>query len=164
MVLKQNVCCCYVWCVLYYQKGCMKNSCMSFNNKKSSNSRILLVDDEKDACLVYKMVLEDNGFEVDSFEDPVLALSNFKPDFYDLVVLDIRMPGRNGFELYLEMKKIDSKVKICFLTASEMYNEDYREEEEEEDVAALDKALFILKPISNEDLVHQINKIMMMSY
>jgi DNA-binding response OmpR family regulator len=144
----------------------MKNYCMSSsNNKKSSNnnSRILLVDDEKDACLVYKMVLEHNGFEVDSFEDPVLALSNFKPDFYDLVVLDIRMPGMNGFKLYLEMRKTDNKVKICFLTASEMYHEDYREEEAGE-IAALDKALFILKPISNEDLVHQINKIMMMSY
>jgi DNA-binding response OmpR family regulator len=121
------------------------------------------VDDEKDACLVYKMVLEDNGFEVDSFEDPVLALSNFKPDFYDLVVLDIRMSGMNGFKLYLEMRKIDNKVKICFLTASEMYHEDYRKEEAA-DIAALDKALFILKPISNGDLVYQINKIMMMSY
>jgi CheY-like chemotaxis protein len=139
----------------------------SSNNKKSSNNnnsnRILLVDDEKDACLVYKMVLEDNGFEVNSFEDPVLALSNFKPDFYDLVVLDIRMPGMNGFKLYLEMRKIDNKVKVCFLTASEMYNEDYRKEEAA-DIAALDKALFILKPISNGDLIYQINKIMMMSY
>ena len=142
------------------KKDVRKTSCMSSsNNKKSSNnnSRILLVDDEKDACLVYKMVLEDNGFEVDSFEDPVLALSNFKPDFYDLVVLDIRMSGMNGFKLYLEMRKIDNKVKICFLTASEMYHEDYRKEEAA-DIAALDKALFILKPISNGDLVYQINK------
>jgi two-component SAPR family response regulator len=69
------------------------------------------------------------------------------------------MPGMNGFELYLEMKKIDSKVKICFLTASEMYHEDYRKEEEE-DIAALDQALFLQKPLSNGDLVHQINKIM----
>ena len=135
---------------------------MFSNNKKSTNnnSRILLVDDEQDACLVYKILLEDNGFEVDSFTDPPLALSNFKPDFYDLVALDIRMPGMNGFELYLEMKKIDSKVKICFLTASEMYHEDYRKEEEEEDIAALDQALFLQKPLSNGDLVHQINKIM----
>ena len=79
--------------------------------------------------------------------------------------LDFRMPYMNGFELYREIRKIDSKVKVCFLTASEMYHEGYRRKEEEageEDIAALDKDLFILKPISNKDLVQQINKIMMM--
>ena len=139
----------------------------SSNNKKSTsnnNNRILLVDDENDACLVYKMVLEDNGFEVDSFTDPLLALSSFRPNLYDLVVLDVKMPNMTGFQLYQKIKRIDNKVKICFLTASEMYHEDYRKEEEAADIAALDKALFILKPISNEDLVQQINKIMMMSY
>jgi CheY-like chemotaxis protein len=138
----------------------------SSNNKKSTsnnNNRILLVDDEKDACLVYKMVLGDNGFEVDSFTDPLLALSNFRPNLYDLVVLDVKMPNMTGFQLYQKIKRIDNKVRICFLTASEMYHEDYRKEEAA-DIAALDKALFILKPISNEDLVQQINKIMMMSY
>jgi len=48
-------------------------------------------------------------------------LSKFKPDTYDLVLLDIRMPNSNGFELYREMRKIDESVKVCFITAFEIY-------------------------------------------
>ena len=137
---------------------------MSCNKKRKNNNRILLVDDEPDISLLFKTVLKDEGFEVDSFEDPQLALSNFKPDFYDLVVLDIKMPDMNGFQLYREIKKIVSKVKVCFLTASEMYYEEYRKNEvaeEEEDIVALDKDFFILKPISNQGLLQEVNKIMM---
>ena len=131
-------------------------------NKNRNNSRILLVDDEPDAALVYKIVLEHNRFKVDSFTDPLLALSNFKPNLYDLAILDIKMPNMNGFKLYQEIKKIDSNVKVCFLTASEMFYEDYRKNEvAEEDVTALDKDLFLLKPLSNQDLLQKINKIMM---
>jgi DNA-binding response OmpR family regulator len=131
-------------------------------NKNRNNSRILLVDDEPDAALVYKIVLEHNRFKVDSFTDPLLALSNFKPNLYDLAILDIKMPNMNGFKLYQEIKKIDSNVKVCFLTASEMFYEDYRKNEvAEEDVTALDKDLFLLKPLSNQDLLQQVNRIMM---
>src|ERR687887_378042 len=85
----------------------------SFN--KNGNSRILLVDDEPDICLVFKTVLKDEGFKVDSFEDPQLALSHLKPDFYDLVVLDIKMPGMNGFQLYKELRKIDAGIILIVL-------------------------------------------------
>ena len=124
------------------------------------------MDDEPDISLLFKTVLKDEGFEVDSFEDPQLALSNFKPDFYDLVVLDIKMPDMNGFQLYREIKKIDSKVKICFLTASEMFYEEYRRKQEDiaADVTAVDKDLFLLKPVSNQDLLQKISKIMMTSH
>src|ERR671934_2512530 len=135
---------------------------MSCNKKRKNNNRILLVDDEPDISLLFKTVLKDEGFEVDSFEDPQLALSNFKPDFYDLVVLDIKMPDMNGFQLYREIKKIDSKLKVCFLTASEMYYENYRKNEAAaeaaEDIAAIDKDLFLQKPLSNQDLLQQVNK------
>jgi CheY-like chemotaxis protein len=134
------------------------------NNNNNNNRRILVVDDEPDLILVFRTVLKEEGFKVDSFTDPKLALSNFKANLYDLVVLDITMPGMNGFQLYREIKKIDLKVKICFLTASELYYEDYRRKEEAGEVAVLDKDLFLLKPLSNKDLVQQINKIMMMSY
>src|SRR5919201_2745926 len=135
-------------------------------NKNRNNSRILLVDDEPDISLVFRTVLKDEGFKVDSFTDPQLALSNFKPDFYDLVVLDIKMPDMNGFQLYREIKKIDSKLKVCFLTASEMFYEEYRRKQEDiaADVTAVDKDLFLLKPVSNQDLLQKISKIMMMSH
>src|ERR687888_2695955 len=140
---------------------------MSSNNEKSNNTnRILLVDDEPDISLVYRMVLKGEGFKVDSFTDPLLALSNFKPNLYDLAILDIKMPGMNGFQLYREIKKIDSKVKVCFLTASEMFYEEYRRKQEDiaADVTAVDKDLFLLKPVSNQDLLQKISKIMMTSH
>jgi DNA-binding response OmpR family regulator len=95
------------------------------------NKRVLLVDDEPDLNLTIKMILEENGFKVDSFTDPLSALENFKGEaagMYELVILDMKMPGINGFELYRQIKKIDDKVKVCFLTASEMYYEEFRKE------------------------------------
>ncbi len=120
-------------------------------------NRILIVDDEPDVCEILKKVLEINGFTADSFSDPLLALENFRPRSYDLLLLDIKMPDMDGFRLYQEMKKIDSRVKVCFLTASEMYYERFRKEE---DFAALDKDLFLRKPIQNEELIKEINRIM----
>jgi len=79
-----------------------------------------VVDDETDVNYTFETVLEENGFVVDSFDNPVLALNNFTPDLYDLVLLDIKMPSMDGFKLYGEMKKIDNKFKVCFLKASEM--------------------------------------------
>ena len=117
--------------------------------------RILVVDDEPDMTLLFKMALEsDPLYDVYTFNDPVAALSNFKTGLYDLVILDIKMPEMDGFDLYQEMKKIDSKVKICFLTASEMYYEEFRKEA----YCALDKDLFIRKPIENEELLNKINQ------
>jgi DNA-binding response OmpR family regulator len=129
------------------------------NNNYNDKKRVLIVDDEPDLCTVLKMVLEDNGFEANSFEDPTLALKNFKAGSYDLVLLDIKMPEMDGFQLYRKIKEIDSKVKVCFLTASELYYEGVRKESFcKED--KLEKEFFLAKPIENEDLVNQINKIM----
>ena len=117
---------------------------------------IMLVDDEIDVISVLKIVLEDNGFQVDPFEDPLYALRNYKSGLYDLLILDIKMPEMDGFELYDEIKKIDNKVKVCFLTASEMYYSKSRKEK----YSLIDKDLFIQKPIENEDLVKVIGKIL----
>ncbi|HEX6027615.1 MAG TPA: response regulator [Nitrososphaeraceae archaeon] len=81
--------------------------------------RILVIDDEPDVNFTIKLALENEVFEVDTFDNPQLALSNFKPKFYDLILLDIKMPKIDGFEFYTEVKKKDNKVKVCFLTASE---------------------------------------------
>lgn len=83
----------------------MSSSFTSNASKNTSNSkRILLVDDEADVISLFKMILEMNGFEVDSYTDPLEALSNFKANSYDLALLDIRMPNLNGFELYKKIK------------------------------------------------------------
>jgi DNA-binding response OmpR family regulator len=121
------------------------------------NKRILIVDDESDVNLAVKMVLEDHGFKVDSFTDPLSALENFKGEsgLYDLIILDVRMRDMSGFELYREIKKIDDKVRVCFLTAGEM---DY-EQFEKESFSALDENCFIQKPIQNETLIKRLNRI-----
>jgi DNA-binding response OmpR family regulator len=117
--------------------------------------RILAVDDEPDLTTIRSLALEHYGFKVDTFNDSNEALSRFKPDYYDLVILDIKMPKMDGFELYNELKKRDSNVKVCFLTASELYYEEFRKKE----YCALDKNLFIQKPIDNEELFKELNKI-----
>jgi DNA-binding NtrC family response regulator len=118
---------------------------------------ILFIDDEKDVTLTIKTILEETGlFHVDIFNDPDLALKRFKPNFYALVIIDIMMPKMGGFELYEHLKKIDPNLKVYFLTASEMYHQEVREVEH----CALNEDLFLQKPISNEDLVNEIdNKI-----
>ena len=118
--------------------------------------RILAVDDEPDLTKLCSLALEYHGFKVDTFNDSQEALLNFKPDYYDLVILDIKMPKMDGFELYDELKKKDNDVKVCFLTASELYYEEFRKKE----YHALDKNLFIRKPIDNEDLLKEVNRIM----
>jgi len=115
--------------------------------------RILVVDDESDACFVLKEVLSEHGFVVDSYKDPLLALSNFKAHFYSLVILDIRMPGLNGFALYREIRRLDKRIKICFLTAGEMY---YGYSDIFSSVPA---KYFIRKPIVSEELLKRINEI-----
>jgi DNA-binding response OmpR family regulator len=120
------------------------------------NNRILVVDDEPDLTQVSTLALEYHGYKVDSFNDPQEALSKFKPGSYDLIILDIKMPKMDGFELYHEIKKKDNNAKVCFLTASELYYEQFRKKE----YCALDRNLFIQKPIDNEDLVKEINKML----
>ena len=129
---------------------------MSQKQPQQGQKRILVVDDEPDLTMVCSLALQYHGFKVDTFNDSQEALSNFKPAYYDLVILDIKMPKMDGFELYEKIKKKDGEVKICFLTASESYYEEFRKKE----YSALDKDLFIKKPIDNDDLLKEVNKIM----
>ncbi|MFL6405459.1 MAG: response regulator, partial [Nitrososphaeraceae archaeon] len=76
---------------------------------------------------MFKMVLEMNGFEVDAYNDPLLALYDLKPNSYGMALLDIRMPKMNGFELYKKMQDIDNNMKVCFITAFEDYNDEFRQ-------------------------------------
>jgi DNA-binding response OmpR family regulator len=123
--------------------------------QQQGQQRILVVDDEPDLTKLCSLALEYHGFKVDTFNDPQEALSNYKPDYYDLVILDIKMPKMDGFQLYDEIKKKDQKAKVCFLTASELYYEEFRKRE----YNAIDKNLFIRKPIENEELLKEVNRI-----
>jgi DNA-binding response OmpR family regulator len=135
------------------------------NNKEKGTSqysqfdnprKILIVDDEPDITSTFDMILEMDGFEVDSYNDPLLALSNFKPNSYGLALLDIRMPKMDGFELYKIIRDIDSKIEVCFITAFE----DYREEFKESFPKLEEAKYFIRKPKAVEDLVKHVATIL----
>jgi DNA-binding NtrC family response regulator len=123
--------------------------------KSEVRKRIMAVDDEQDLTMTLKVGLDVYGpFDLDMFNNPKSALRSFKPNFYTLVLIDIRMPCMDGFELYEELKKIDPDVKVCFLTASEMYHEEVREK----DYSNLSNDVFIQKPILTDNLITEINK------
>jgi CheY-like chemotaxis protein len=124
-------------------------------NQTRRKKRILLVDDEPDVCLVYQIVLEDAGYQCTSYIDPVKALQEFKPYFYDLILLDIKMPVLNGFELCKKIIELDRTVHIVFITASEEYYEQFRSQHFPE----LGKINYIQKPIGNDELVEVVNTI-----
>jgi DNA-binding response OmpR family regulator len=84
--------------------------------------RVMIVDDEQDITTIFKIGLENNQFVVTIFNDPLEALSKFRPGLYDLLILDIRMPGMNGFQLYRKIRDIDNRVKVCFLTAFDEFH------------------------------------------
>ena len=110
--------------------------------------RILVVDDDSDVCLALERILDEHGFTVDSYMNPLLALQKFKADLYGLVILDIKMPELNGFVLYREIKSLDKKVKVCFLTAGEMYYGVYSDI-----FSSIPANYFMRKPIDNEELM-----------
>src|SRR5919202_5355689 len=119
----------------------------------NNNNKIFIVDDEPDLTMLFKLGLEDNGFEVDAFNHPLIALNAFKerPSSYDLALIDIRMPEMNGFQLYNEMKKINNRVKVCFITAFDIQQTDM------ETIASSNKKSLnlIRKPIAIEEMVEE---------
>ena len=121
--------------------------------------RIMIVDASDDVNLTFKIVLSesDRRLRVESFNDPVDALREFRPDFYHLVIIDILMPKMNGFELYNRLKKLDSNVKICFMTTgSEIFLTEFVKEAFPE----FDLNCFIRKPIANEDLLKRVQEVL----
>jgi DNA-binding response OmpR family regulator len=118
----------------------------------------MIIEDDDDINFLFKMVLEESirRLRVDVFNDPLIALKNFRCGLYDLLLIDIAMPKMNGFELYYKIRKLDNKVKICFITASEMYYEEIRKEA----FPNIDTNCFIIKPIANQDLIKQVKGIL----
>src|ERR1700747_626428 len=121
-------------------------------NHHHTMKKILVVDDEPDITQSIKNGLERKGFQVYAYNDPLKVLADFKPGEYDLMLIDIRMPKMNGFELYREIKKKSENVRICFFTAFEVYYDEFRKM-----FPNLEVKCFIRKPITINDLVTHIN-------
>jgi CheY-like chemotaxis protein len=114
--------------------------------------RILIVDDDPDITSALKTVLEGNGYRVHAFNDPMNVVSNYtESGMYDLLIIDVIMPKMDGFELYEKLRKIDNKVKACFITAYDVYSESLREI-----FPGFEVDCFMKKPIQNEDLLRKV--------
>ena len=114
------------------------------------------MDDEYDVNFVIKLVLEKNGFKVDSFTDASEALENFRPGLYDLVILDVKLPTMDGFRLYEKIKKLDDNVVICFLTAADnVYYKILKKH-----YPSVNENCVIHKPVDNESVLRIIKSVL----
>lgn len=132
------------------------------NNEGVKSKRIMIVDDEQDVTFLFKLILEGGNHgatfscTVDTFNDPLVALKRYRQGSYDLIIIDIVMPKLDGFKLYEELRKKDNNIKVCFLTAGEVYYEKYRNQVPPE----VSTGKIIRKPISNDELVRRISNIL----
>jgi CheY-like chemotaxis protein len=112
---------------------------------------ILIVDDDPDVTTVFGLGLEDEGFDVYTYNDPLEALSKFRPNFYDLLLVDINMPKIDGIELSRQILELDANVKICFITAGEANIEVLRELYPTRNIGC-----YIKKPVTIEQLARRV--------
>jgi signal transduction histidine kinase/CheY-like chemotaxis protein len=135
-----------------------KKRSIYYNSHKTKMKRIFLVDDDYDHTITFKVGLELAEFEVDAYNDSAIALSNFKPDYYDLLLLDVKMPKIDGLELYEKIRKIDDKVMVWFITAYETY---YKlKEVSSAPKGEMSSIPVIPKPIEIDKLVKQIKTVL----
>ncbi len=126
---------------------------------RSQSKRILLVDDNRDITLTFKQALEAQNqksgnktyFKVDTYNDTILALAEFKPNFYDLLLIDVNIPKMNGFEFSRQILELDVNVRVCYITAAEINLQALREQ-----FPTLSIGCFIKKPIGIDDLVRRV--------
>jgi len=126
--------------------------------RSQTRIRILLVDDEPDTCMSYQMVLQDAGYECNSYTDSVKALKEFRPNYYDICLLDIKMPMLNGFELCKRIREVDKSLYAIFVTAAAEYYEKFRSRHYTELTNNNNNnTSFIQKPIGNKELIQLVN-------
>ena len=131
-------------------------------NNKSFIKRILIVDDDPDITFTFKEAFEEANldsnnnnkktFHVNAYNDPLLALSEFKPDFYDLMLIDINMPEMNGFDFCVKVLKVDANPRVCFMSSGLINREALSEL-----YPSLSIGCFIQKPVTIENLVKRVN-------
>ncbi|MFY9565807.1 MAG: response regulator [Nitrososphaeraceae archaeon] len=112
---------------------------------------VLIVDDDPDMTSIFSLGLQDEGFEVYTYNDPLEVLSQFRPNFYDLLLVDISMPKMNGIDLSRQLLELDPNVKICFITAGEANIEVLRELYPTRGIGC-----FIRKPVTIDQLVRRV--------
>jgi two-component system, OmpR family, response regulator ChvI len=118
-----------------------------------TKNRILIVDDEPDITESFGLALEDSGFEVDKYNDPAVALASFKPNVYGLLILDVKMPKIDGFELYNKIKKIDKKAKVFFISAFDIDHAEITKK-----YPGLKIENFLPKPIQIPELIKRVEE------
>ena len=119
--------------------------------------RILIVDDDPDITFTFKKAFEEanriggnkTSFHVNAYNDPLVALSEFKPDFYDLMLVDINLPKMNGFDFCLKVFEVDVNPKVCFMSSALINQEALREQ-------SLSIGCFIKKPITIDNLIRKV--------
>jgi DNA-binding response OmpR family regulator len=124
---------------------------MTTIEEKRLSKVILIIDDDPDMTSVFSLGLQDEGFEVYAYNDPLEVLSKFRPNFYDLLLVDINMPKMNGIELSRQILELDANVKICFITAGEANVEVLRELYPTSGIGC-----FIKKPVTIDQLVRRV--------
>jgi DNA-binding response OmpR family regulator len=120
-------------------------------NNRAFSKTVLIIDDDPDVTTVFGLGLQDEGFDVYTYNDPLEALSQFRPNFYDLLLIDINMPKMNGIDLSIRILELDTNVKICFVTAGEANIEVLRELYPTRSIGC-----YIKKPVTIENLVRRI--------
>jgi two-component system, OmpR family, sensor histidine kinase VicK len=140
--------------IIDIEEGRKKRS-IYYDSDKTRMKRIFLVDDDYDHTITFKMGLELAKFEVHAYNDSAIALSKFKPDYYDLLLIDVKMPKIDGFELYEKIKEIDNKVLVWFISAYETYYRAVKEASSSSKKEMISVPV-IEKPIEIDKLVKQI--------
>jgi DNA-binding response OmpR family regulator len=120
-------------------------------NDRAFSKTVLIIDDDPDVTMVFSLGLQDEGFDVHTYNDPLEALSQFRPNFYDLLLIDINMPKINGIELAIQILELDANVKICFITAGEANIEVLRELYPTRSIGC-----YIKKPVTIDQLVRRV--------
>jgi CheY-like chemotaxis protein len=135
-------------------KNAIKSDFLNVRSGYQSLKRILIVDDEPDIIFTLKSVFEGHPtrFQLASYTSPVEALSTFKPNYYDLALIDINMPVMNGFQLCEKLVDLDANIRVCFLSGGEMNQEAIREI-----YPRISLGCFIKKPVGANELIERVN-------